>query len=138
HRTENYTSSGSHRETASGRRDDPSAGDGSSDRSPIGEGTSQRAGKNAFSSTDGTGSNAGTSANANVPDLKRAPGNSIHRDGAEHAGNGVADPSSASHVAPWNGQQWEADRQQAMRDLESGSIPDTYRDVIREYFQPEK
>ncbi|HEY7089877.1 MAG TPA: hypothetical protein VH518_17400 [Tepidisphaeraceae bacterium] len=139
HQAREFISTGSHRETASRGRNDSSEGDGPSDRSPIGDGRSQRAGKNAFSSRDATGSNAGRSANANVPDLKRPPGDvSILPDGLGHADNGVTDPASTGHVAPWNGQQWEADRQQAMHDLESGGIPDTYRDVIREYFQPEK
>lgn len=39
-------------------------------------------------------------------------------------------------VPPWQSSQWAGDSQRANEAVENGRIPDSYRDVIRGYFEP--
>lgn len=55
----------------------------------------------------------------------------------EAAGNAAgASQQINGNAPPWESSQWEADSQRANSAVESGRIPDSYRDVIRGYFGP--
>ena len=44
--------------------------------------------------------------------------------------------TSARPTLPWQSPNWAADSQKAHAAVEGGSVPDSYRDVIRGYFDP--
>lgn len=86
---------------------------------------------------DGTGQRSGT-----TPDGQMAPlqlrGSALPPAGqatGELNASGLADPPRASRpVPPWRSATWPADREAAARELQSGRVPDAYRDLVREYF----
>lgn len=56
---------------------------------------------------------------------------------ADAAGQSAGASAKPSHaVAPWQTSGWQSDSQHALDALQSGRVPDTYRDVIRGYFEP--
>jgi hypothetical protein len=61
------------------------------------------------------------------------------RTGARTGSNGNEAASarqdhSSHHVAPWQSSGWSSDRGSALDDIQSGRIPDEYRDLVRNYF----
>jgi len=52
------------------------------------------------------------------------------------AGSQIAGADAAPPTPPWKSPDWSQQAQQALHAVESGQVPDTYRDVIHGYFQP--
>ena len=53
----------------------------------------------------------------------------------EPSGVAVATSGHAANVAePWRTDSWEQDRAAALQAVENGTVPDAYRDLIRDYF----
>ena len=52
-----------------------------------------------------------------------------------NASSGIAaDESTHPHSPPWTTQDWPRAQQHATEQLQSGSVPDAYRDLVRDYF----
>jgi hypothetical protein len=65
-------------------------------------------------------------------------GTSSNEAGAEKKPSGEAagtSPQSSRQAPPWHSANWATQSQQAMDALDSGRIPDAYRDIVRGYFQ---
>jgi hypothetical protein len=57
-----------------------------------------------------------------------------HYTGGAASGNAAGAPSRSAQVPPWQSSDWPANAQRAGHAIDSGEIPDSYRDVVREYF----
>ena len=58
--------------------------------------------------------------------------------GGDHGNTDAAGSTSSpahSNTAPWDATTWSSDRATAVQAADNGSIPDSYRDVVRDYFQ---
>jgi hypothetical protein len=65
-------------------------------------------------------------------------GTSSNEAGAGKEASGEAagtSPQRLRQTAPWNSADWATHSQQAMDALDSGRIPDSYRDMVRGYFE---
>jgi hypothetical protein len=98
---------------------------------------------------DGTGATApplgrtleSGAASGGTPGIGPAGGGGLAVD--EAAARTSTDPAGAhgrvlgtrSHSAPWQSPSWRSTRQGALQAVESGQVPLTYRDVVREYFR---
>ena len=56
------------------------------------------------------------------------------RSGRDESSADTAGSSPAPAVPPWQSSHWDADAQRANDAIRSGDVPDSYRDVIRGYF----
>ena len=57
-----------------------------------------------------------------------------HNSGGAASGNAAGALSRSAQVPPWQSSDWPVDAQRAGHAIDSGEIPDSYRDVVREYF----
>jgi hypothetical protein len=55
----------------------------------------------------------------------------------DHAATSSTDANVSARIPPWRSASWRADRDAALRAVESGRVPDAYRDLVREYFDRE-
>jgi hypothetical protein len=55
---------------------------------------------------------------------------------ANSAGSQTTGADPASPTPPWKSTNWSQQAQQALHAVDSGQVPDAYRDVIRGYFRP--
>lgn len=53
-------------------------------------------------------------------------------------GHGEGVQGSPLHVTPWQSETWISDIAEANRKIEEGQVPDSYRDLLRAYFSPER
>ena len=84
---------------------------------------------NAQQGTSATGSEAGGASSGGVG---KAAASTHGRDGQ----SGISsDQSTANSVPPWQSAGWARDVQRAHDAVESGQVPDAYRDVVRGYFE---
>ena len=85
---------------------------------------------------------------SNSTDATQSRTFSIQGSGADGAGrsaqNAAPGNSTASHASasesttpsvPWKSPQWPQQAQQALHALDTGQVPDAYRDVIHDYFE---
>jgi hypothetical protein len=88
------------------------------------------------SRADGAGGAAGRSNDARSEMMKpRSADESRDADpGAETSEASVSSSQKPRAAPKWTGEHWRADRENASRDLNSGRVPDAYRDLVREYF----
>lgn len=83
----------------------------------------------------------GTQARNSSPDGKPSGGAGLasprHTGEGKDAGQGAGESGTAARpTPPWQSPSWAADSQKARAAVEAGSVPDSYRDVIRGYFDP--
>ena len=47
----------------------------------------------------------------------------------------VSDSSNPQSIAPWRSSAWPRDREAALQAVQNGSVPDTYRSLVQDYFR---
>lgn len=101
----------------------------------------QESGSTGQSSVDPTRTALSTNANPTSP-LGPIPGGGDGASSASPAGLGesstgrvAARPADRS-AAPWSSDRWPTDRDAALHAVQTGQIPDAYRDLVRDYFTP--
>ena len=98
------------------------------------------------------GSAQGRTSDSVVPSLRQSggAGRAEPVDGSVASGGGtVSDtpgrgdsvgpgesPASPRIITPWQSDTWPTDAAEAIRRIDRGDIPDSYRDLVREYFSP--
>jgi hypothetical protein len=103
-----------------------------------------------FVSGEGVGQSAGRSADAKNSSLDEfAPHDATTNDSGVSAGGGISTAAHASaheslasgsvnatpsSTPPWHAGDWSADQDAALREIHSGQIPDSYHDLVRDYF----
>lgn len=114
--------------------------------------------ENAQKLRDGTpqdGGGEGKTSSARVPEtVPPAKGSGTAAEGEISSGGGGESSNSANgidvtpvtgsgngastDVPAWESASWPDDQQRAMQAMDDGTIPDAYRDLVREYFRPER
>lgn len=96
-----------------------------------------------FQTGDSAGLAAGRTVEARVPSLRRleAPDNLANnrdnsRPDASNSPLAGQDARLREPIAPWKSAAWESDVVAATRKIENAQVPDTYQDLVREYFTP--
>lgn len=106
-----------------------------SDESSHGTGASQsRSAQSGGLNPDVTGSNARTSNATGVSSGGVGQASSGRGDGTPSGQVAGAGAEQSRAVPPWRSSDWGAKSRAAIDAVESGRIPDSYRDVIRAYF----
>jgi hypothetical protein len=84
-----------------------------------------------------TESHAATAAGTRSPTGQSAGGSGT---GEAGIGTGTTGGLSGSGLdrstAPWQSDHWPADRAAALQSVRDGRVPDAYRDLVRDYFEP--
>jgi hypothetical protein len=107
---------------------------------------------NVAAAPNGAGNGIGETRTSRSPNTPLVPGDvsAKQSSGTEHSaagGAGTESPGNSDraaglrssskgydHPLPWSSDSWPADRAAAIKSIETGEIPPTYRDVVRDYF----
>lgn len=83
-------------------------------------------------STALTNSRAGNQPATGVPESGRGAPDRLAATGSNSSAS--ARPGGTLRTPPWESRSWALDRATAIQSVESGAVPDAYRDLVRDYF----
>jgi hypothetical protein len=109
--------------------------DPSNDRPLPGGGTAS-ADRSTKPRTDGSGSAEARSDDVRSAPMKPAAADAVRR--ADRGGGlsgGIVKPPPDRQTPRWRAEAGRADWEAAQRDIDSGRVPDAYRDLVREFFE---
>ena len=84
--------------------------------------------------TSGTDSNRGSSQGTLSSGAGRSSDAPVR--GPNSSSGTTAGAGNAADVPPWESPRWKQDVQQAQNAIGTGQLPDAYRDLVRDYFDP--
>ncbi len=143
-------SSAEHLAGAEQGADDP-RNTGSTDVEPSTTGQASKTGSKVGDASTGSGGGHAETGSSRVAPTEShaATGGATSPNGETAGGTGAGRPGTGSttsgglggsradrSAAPWRSDHWPADRATALQSVRDGRVPDAYRDLVRDYFEP--